>query len=134
MNNLPPEDEFQFVYSSPNREEIMHIRKKYLPEQESKMEKLRRLDRAVTEKAQVVSLVLGIIGALFFGTGMSLLMSPLADYLGISPVFSTILGIFFGIFGGILAALAYPTHQYVMKRERQKVSDEIIKLTDELMS
>lgn len=37
------------------------------------------------------------------------------------------------VFGGILASLAYPMYNHIVKREREKIAPEIIRLTDELM-
>ena len=39
----------------------------------------------------------------------------------------------FGGVGGTLAALAYPTYNRVLARERKRIAPEIIKLTDELL-
>ena len=38
-----------------------------------------------------------------------------------------------GLVGGVLAALAYPMYNIIVKRERKKLAPEIIRLTDELM-
>ena len=37
------------------------------------------------------------------------------------------------VLGGVLAALAYPMYNLIVKRERKKIAPEIIRLTDELM-
>ena len=70
---------FRYTYSAKEQQEIRAIRNKYAaPEKtEDKMEQLRRLDGAVTQKATVVSLVLGILGALIMGSGMSLAMTEI---------------------------------------------------------
>lgn len=41
------------------------------------------LDAKVTEKATTVSLILGIVGALILGTGMSLIMTDFGNILGL---------------------------------------------------
>ena len=127
------EQKFRLTYSAKRREEINSIRKKYLPEEEDKMERLRRLDRSVTRKAQTVSLCLGILGALILGFGMSLVMTEMADYFGLYQNQAMLIGVIVGIVGGALASLAYPIHQFIVKRERKKIAPEIIRLTDELM-
>ena len=66
-NNNPS---FEYTYSAPRQEEIRRIREKYLPPEEDKMELLRRLDNGVTQKATMVSLVVGIVSALVLGVGM----------------------------------------------------------------
>ena len=75
---------FCYTYSAKEQEEIKNIRKKYaVPEaSEDKMERLRRLDKSVTDKATTKSLIVGIIGALIMGTGMSLVMTDLGEIFG----------------------------------------------------
>ena len=73
---------FEYTYSAQRQKEVEEIRKKYLPKEEDKMEQLRRLHALPTMKAQTVSLVLGILGALILGTGMSLCMTELGAALG----------------------------------------------------
>ena len=97
------------------------------------MKRLRRLDASVTQSGQIVALVLGIVGSLLLGLGMSLFMTELGALLGLSQTATTIIGILLGVPGILLAALAYPAHEYVIKRKREKVAPEIIRLTDELM-
>ena len=97
------------------------------------MERLRRLDAGVTQKAQVVSLVFGIIGALLLGFGMSMCMTNLGEILGSHRDLAMVVGIIIGIVGGILSSLAYPMYNHIVKREREKIAPEIIRLTDELM-
>ena len=38
-----------------------------------------------------------------------------------------------GIIGGILASLAYPIYNAIVRVKRKKIAPEIIRLTDELM-
>ena len=117
---------FKYTYSAKEQEEVKKIREKYAAPSESgidKMEKLRRLDNGVTQKGTMASLVVGIIGALILGMGMSLAM-----------VFNEfVLGILIGVLGIIGVCFAYPIYIYIIKREREKIAPEILKLTDELM-
>lgn len=126
---------FQFTYSAKDREEIKAIRNKYAAQEEpeDKMAILRRLDAGVTKKATALSLALGIIGALLLGTGMSLAMTDIAVTLGLAAASAMLIGIGIGIVGIILVSLAYPVYNRVIKKERERISPEIIRLTDELM-
>jgi hypothetical protein len=125
---------FNYAYSASEQDEIERIKKQYMPKTESKMEKLRRLDASVHSKATMWSIIVGVIGSLIMGSGMSLIMTDLALSIGItSSVLSMLLGIILGIVGGILASLAYPVYNAVTRHERAKVRDEIIKLSDELL-
>lgn len=114
---------FEYTYSAPRQEEIKRIREKYLPKEEDKMEQLRRLDNSVTQKATLVSLVVGIVSALVLGTGMCCCM--------VWNLF--VLGIVVGVVGIAGVAAAYPLYIRIAAREREKIAPEIIRLTDELM-
>ena len=122
---------FEYTYSAQQQQEIERIRQKYLPKEESKMDQLRKLHGIPTQKAQSVSLAVGIIGALIMGTGMSLAMTDLASALG---SLAMVIGIVVGVVGMVLVALAYPLYNRVLTREREKIAPEILKLTDELMA
>lgn len=97
------------------------------------MARLRRLDASVTETAQIVALVIGIVGIVFLGIGMSLILSELWEAFGISYAAATVVGIIIGILGGVLASLAYPAYNFVIREQRKKVAPEILRLTEELM-
>lgn len=135
MDNNQKQNEFSYAYSAKEQAELKRIREKYIPpiETESKMDRLRRLDASVTNTAQVVSLILGVLGALILGFGMSLCMTELAEILGLRDNMAMTVGIIFGIFGGILASLAYPVYNAIVKAKHKKLAPEIIRLTDELM-
>lgn len=127
---------FCYTYSAKEQAELKRIREKYAPEtdeNEDKMERLRRLDRGVSQKAQALSLTLGVIGVLVLGFGMSLAMSELGEILGSHRDMALLIGIIIGVLGGVLASLAYPVYNAVLKREREKIAPEILRLTDELM-
>ena len=130
MENKEP---FYYTYSAKEQEEIKAIRQKYAAPAptEDKMTQLRRLDAAVTQKATTVSLVFGIIGALIMGIGMSLVMTDIGNILG--TTLALVIGIITGIIGIILVCLAYPIYNRTLKKEREKIAPEIIRLTDELM-
>ena len=117
-------ESFSYTYSTRDREEIQRIREKYAPKEEDKMTQLRRLDESVTRKGTVLSLIVGIIGTLVMGFGMSCCM-VWTDLL--------VTGIITGVIGIAAVACAYPLYNYVTKKEREKIAPEIIRLTDELM-
>lgn len=116
---------FEYTYSAPEQEEVKKIRAKYLPKQEDKMEQLRRLDKSATSKSTAVSLIVGILGALVMGTGMSMCM-VWADTLMIP-------GIIVGIIGIAGVSAAYPLYAHITKKERRRIAPDILRLTDELM-
>ena len=121
---------FEYTYCAKHREEIEAIRKKYLPPEEDKMEQLRRLHSIPTQKAQAASIAIGVLGALILGTGMSLCMTELGAALG---HLAMVIGILVGVLGLILVALAYPLYNCVLRKERQRIAPEILRLSDELL-
>ncbi len=135
MDSNNEQKEFTYTYSAKEQAELRKIREKYTAptQSENKMEQLRRLDASVTQKATSVSLALGIIGALILGFGMSLAMTELGAIFGTERTVAMMVGIVIGIIGIILVCLAYPTYNRIVKKEREKIAPEIMRLTDELM-
>ncbi len=123
MDNKEP---FVYTYSAMEQEEVKKIREKYLPKKADAMEQLRRLDEGTTKKASIISIVFGIIGTLVMGAGMSLVMT-------LSGLAWFIAGIIIGVAGIVLIAVAYPVYNAVIKKERERIAPEIIRLTDELL-
>ena len=133
MENKNTDSSFQYTYSAKEQDEIRRIREKYQSKEEDGISKLRKMDARVSQKATAVSLVLGILGALVMGTGMSLVMTDLGVILGLTGVVGMVIGGFIGLIGIILVALAYPVYNKVLKKEREKIASEILRLTEELL-
>lgn len=123
-------DTFQMTYSAQEQEEIQSIRKKYVPAEADKMERLRALDASVGKKAMAVSLTVGILGTLLMGVGMSFAMSDLGTLLG---ALAMPVGVGVGLVGIGILICAYPLYLRTLKRERARITPEILRLTDELM-
>ena len=133
---MEQKDTFNYTYSAKEQEEIKKIRQRYAAPEEKeidKMEQLRRLDASVTKKGSIAALVIGIIGALIMGTGMSLVMTNLGEILGSLANLAMPIGITLGVVGMVLVALAYPLYNRITQKERERIAPEIIRLTDELM-
>lgn len=124
---------FHYTYSAKQQEEVENIRKKYTVPQEDKLQQLRLLDAGVTKKATLISIIVGVIGSLLMGAGMSLIMSDLGQNIGMQPKISLLIGMIAGIFGMILIACAYPLYNKTLMEEREKIAPKILQLTDELM-
>ena len=123
-------ENFNYTYSAAQRQEVENIRKKYMPREENKMEQLRKLHNAAGKKAQAWSMTVGVIGTLTLGTGMSLSMTELSGFLGGNAMF---IGIPVGFIGLVLVALAYPVYNRVLKKQRERIAPQILRLTDELL-
>lgn len=114
---------FSYTYSAKQQEEIKKIRERYLPKEEDKMQQLRKLDSYVTRKSTMISIIFGVVGTLILGLGMSMCM--------VWNIF--VPGIIIGVIGMAGIGLAYPVFMYYIKKEREKIAPEIMRLSDELL-
>ena len=79
--------------------------------------------RSYFPSTTIVSLILGVVGTLIFGTGMCCCL-----------VWNQfILGVFVGIVGLVGVSLAYPAYTYITKKEKERLTPEILRLTEELL-
>ncbi|MBQ8342351.1 MAG: hypothetical protein IJY22_08290 [Clostridia bacterium] len=120
---------FEYTYSAPTeqeRREIESIRRQYLDPMataEGKLERLRRLDAYVANSATCWSLVVGVIGLLVFGLGMAMVLHW-ALYLW---------GILVAAVGVAPIACAYPLYRWMLRRNKAKYGEEILRLSEELL-
>lgn len=119
------ENTFQYSYSAKQQSEIEAIKKKYMPKQEDKLEQLRKLDKSAETPGTIVGLILGIVGTLVMGTGMSCVM-VWADTL-------FAVGIIFGLLGIVMIASEYPAYKIVTEKQREKLAPRILQLSEELL-
>lgn len=115
---------FEYTYSAEQQEEIEKIRRKYMPKEETKLDKLRKLDAAVTKPGTIVGLILGIVGILTMGGGMSCTLE------GGPSLF--VPGIIIGAIGILLMIVAYPIYKIITDKERERIAPQILALTEEL--
>lgn len=115
-------EKFEYTYSAKQQAELENIRKKYLPKEETKMEKLRRLDKSAERSGTVISIIAGVVGTLIMGFGMCLCLEW-AQFIA---------GVIIGIAGIIILGAAYPLFKYITKRQREKITPEILRLTEEI--
>lgn len=126
-------EKFHYTYSAKQQEEVERIRSRYLPPEEDKLAKLRRLDAGASRKAVMWAIVIGVIGTLLLGTGMSLVMTDIGAAFQLTQGAELALGIAVGVFGMAVLALACPVYLRVLRREREKIAPEVLRLADELM-
>ena len=119
-------ESFEFTYSAKQQEEVEKIRNKYLPKEESKMEKLIRLDKQAERPGTIASIAVGILGSLILGVGMCCTLV----WNNSMEIF--VAGIVIGIIGMVVAGFAYPIYKRVTKKERAKIAEQVIALSNEL--
>ena len=122
-------NEFEYSYVAPTeaeRREIEKIKRQYegKTEKEIKLERIRRLDSFVQNFSMTLSLIVGVMGTLIFGLGLSMIL-----------VWSiTVFGIIVCIVGAVPVAAAYPIFLVTMKRNKEKYGEEILKLSNEILN
>ena len=122
------DNHFNYTYTAPTeqeRAEIESIRRQYVTgtDSEPAADRLRRLHSRVVNSSTVAGLIFGVVGILVFGTGLTCVLEWN----------EMLLGVLASIAGAVLMALAYPIYKFTLKRLKAKYSDEIIRLSDELL-
>ena len=118
------ENTFSYTYSAKENQEVLNIRKKYLPHEETKLEELKRLDNLVQSSGVMEALSVGIVGCLVFGMGMCLAMEVIGSAMW--------LGILLGAIGTAGMFAAYPVYRKYFEKNKQKYTPRILELTAEL--
>lgn len=108
------------------------IRTKYVEKEATQLDELRELDAKVRRPANVFAYVFGSISAIVMGSGMSLIMTDIADTVGMSgdPM---VTGVIIGGVGLIMALINYPIYNGILSSRRKKYAGKIIELSDKIM-
>lgn len=112
---------------------VEKIRTQYTEKEAGELDALRALDSKVKRPANVFGYTFGSIAAIVMGAGMSLIMTDIGTILGAPSDPAMLIGVPIGIVGMVLVCLAYPVYNRTVKKEREKIAPEIIRLADELM-
>ena len=89
-----------------------NIRAQYTEKKSTELDALRKLDAKVKRPANVFAYVLGSIGAIIMGGGMSLVMTDIGATLGFGdPMIS---GIVIGVIGMLIAIINYPVYKKIL--------------------
>ena len=116
---------FSYNYSAARNKEVESIRRKYMPEEESKLETLKKLDSRVQGAGMIESLCFGIVGALVFGIGMCFFLDVFAGAAWFSALFM--------IIGTLIMIPAYPIHRRIARKTKTELTPEILRLSEEIM-
>ena len=115
---------FSYIYSASDHQEVLNIRKKYLPQPESQLEELKRLDQLVQNSGLIQSLCAGVGGCLIFGLGLCLAMEVIGHMVW--------LGLIFGLVGLVGMLLAYPVYRSLFAKAKAKHAPRILELAAQI--
>ena len=109
------------------------IREHYTEKRITDLDTLRELDAKVKRPANVFAYGFGGISAIIMGAGMSLIMTDIAEIIGLA-VDPMLPGIVIGIVGMVMALLNYPIYKGILGSRKKKYGAEILKLSDKIMN
>ncbi len=111
---------------------ISKIRSEYTEKSVSELDTLKALDKKVKRPANVFAYIFGSLGAVIMGSGMSLIMTDIAETVGVAD--PMLPGIIIGLVGMFMAILNYPMYKGILGSRKKKYADKIIALSDKLMN
>ena len=117
---------FHYTYSAVKNKEVEAIRRRYIPREESKLERLKKLDSRVRGAGMIESLSVGIIGALVFGIGTCFFLDVFAGAAWLSALFMTT--------GTLIMIPAYPIYRRIARKTKATLTPEILRLSEEIMN
>ncbi|MBQ9768629.1 MAG: hypothetical protein IJW27_00335 [Clostridia bacterium] len=110
---------------------VQKIRTQYTEKEHTDLDELKELDKKVKRPANVFAYIFGSISAIIMGSGMSLVMTDIAETVGIrNPM---LYGIIIGVAGLIMAIANFPIYKGILGSRRKKYADKIIALSDKLI-
>ena len=118
------EKAFSYTYSATCNQEVLNIRKKYLPREETKLEELKRLDSLVQNSGVTESLCAGMVGCLIFGLGLCLAMEVIGQMIW--------LGVILGFVGAVGMLVAFLVYRRFFNKAKAQHTPRILELAAEL--
>ena len=109
------------------------IRAQYMEKQNGELDELRELDTKIKRPANIFGYLFGSIGAVIMGAGMSLVMTDIAESIGLGgdPM---IVGIVVGVVGLGIALVNYPIYKSILNSRKKKYASQIISLSEKIMN
>lgn len=101
----------------------------YSKKEDSKVVRLKKLDRKVKQPANIFAYTFGTIAALVLGVGMCLTMGVLGG--GSTPLF--IVGIVVGLLGIAGCAVNYSIYKKILNKAKEKYAGDIIELANQIV-
>ena len=154
------ENAFSYTYSATCNQEVLNIRKKYLPhikttkevitmtnndqeflvqkirtqyteKQHTELDSLKALDAKVKRPANIFAYTYGSVSAIIMGAGMSLVMTDIGQIIGLAS--AMVPGIVIGVVGMGMALSTYPIYKKMLNSRKKKYAPEILKLSEKII-
>ncbi len=115
-----------------NKNDQNFLVQKNTEKEHTAIDALKALDKKVKRPACVFAYVFGCLSAIIMGSGMSLVMTDIAEIVGIGKPMTW--GIVIGIIGMLMAIVNYPIFKSILNSRRAKYADKIIDISDKIMN
>ena len=116
---------------------VQKIRSEYTEKENTQIDELKALDAKVKRPAVRFAYILGIIGSLVLGTGMTFTMNVIKSgtYFGFITIGENMMipGIIIGLIGILMMSINYPIYKRRLATRKKKYAYEIIALSDSIM-
>lgn len=113
-------------------EQVRKIRNQYETTAPTELEKLKMLDRCVKAPVTRFAYGMGILAALVMGSGMSLIMTDIGEFLHLGQPWLP--GLVIGVTGLVMAVLNYPIYRKRLIARRKKYASQIMELSERILS
>ena len=110
---------------------VEKIRSQYTEAEHTDLDALKALDSKVKKPANVFGFTYGSIGAIVMGAGMSLVMTDIGGFLGMTE--TLIPGIAVGIAGLAMVLTTYPIYKKMLNSRKKKYAGQIKELSERIM-
>jgi putative exporter of polyketide antibiotics len=111
---------------------VQKIRTQYTEKEHTGLDELKQLDAKVKRPANLFAYIFGSASAIIMGAGMSLVMTDIAQTVGIAN--PMLYGIIIGVVGMLMAVVNYPVYKRILSSRRKKYADRIMALSDKIMN
>jgi len=123
MYNILVKNAKEVLIMNTNKILAESIAKEYVPDNNSQIVALKKLDRKAKMPATVFTYTFGIISSLVVGTGMSLAMQVIGQ-----GTAAMVAGIIVGIIGFVGCGINYPIYKRILEKGKKRYAYEIVEL------
>lgn len=109
---------------------VEKIRTQYTEKTDTALDEIKKLDKKVKKPANIFAYGFGSFAAIILGCGMSLIMTDINVFLGITN--PLVPGIIIGVIGLFFAIINYPVYKRILTSRRKKYASKIIELSDKI--